>query len=116
MGFTDIDSVAQQIRAAWFIFNIFVIFDTTQGIASTVLKASGKQKYGAILTFFAYFVLGIPVSIYLVFYNDKGIFGIWVGPSIACAFNTFCYLIIYKCINWNNLIKEIAEKMEKNKF
>jgi Na+-driven multidrug efflux pump len=40
--FTDIESVAIHIRQAWFVFNIFVIVDTTQGVAVSVLRASGQ--------------------------------------------------------------------------
>ena len=39
--FTDIEVVAIHIRQAWFVFNIFVIVDTTQGVAVSVLRASG---------------------------------------------------------------------------
>jgi hypothetical protein len=33
--------ITVKIQSAWLIFNIFVIFDTTQGIAATGLRASG---------------------------------------------------------------------------
>ena len=86
-------------------FNIFVIFDTTQGIAATAMRASGQQKFGAILTFVAYFVLGIPLTLLLVFYYDFGIKGLWAGPSLACAFNTCAYLAIYIKTDWPSLIE-----------
>jgi Na+-driven multidrug efflux pump len=40
--FTNIDRISVHIHSAWLIFNLFVIFDTTQGIASSALRASGK--------------------------------------------------------------------------
>jgi Na+-driven multidrug efflux pump len=35
-------------------------------IAATAMRASGQQKFGAVLTFVAYFVFGIPLAIVLV--------------------------------------------------
>lgn len=102
------------MQAAWLIFNIFVIFDCTQGIAKTVLTASGQQKYGAIFTFVAYFTVGIPVSMLMVFYWNVGIWGLWLGPTLACAFNTVVYLIIFKKIDWEELIKKLAIQREKD--
>jgi MATE family multidrug resistance protein len=94
------------MSSAWIIFLIFVVTDTTQGIASSVLRASGKQQYGALLTFIAYFVLGIPLSIYLVFWNEMSIFGLWCGPTLACGFNTVVYIIIFSKIDWKILIEK----------
>jgi multidrug resistance protein, MATE family len=93
---------------AWVMFNIFVIFDTTQGIASSALRASGQQKFGAVLTFVSYFVIGIPVSSLLMFYYDMGIWGLWLGPTLACAFNTVVYLIIFNRTKWDELIIKMA--------
>lgn len=115
-AFTDIEIIAGQMQQAWIMFNIFVIFDCTQGIAKTVLTASGQQKYGAIFTFVAYFVIGIPTSMLMVFYFKVGIWGLWLGPTLACAFNTAVYLIIFKMIDWEKLIAKLAEQREKDKI
>lgn len=71
------------------------MFDTTQGIAASVLRASGNQKVGAIITFAAYWMLAIPVTLYMTFSLEYSTTGIWVGPTLACAFNTCAYLIIF---------------------
>jgi Na+-driven multidrug efflux pump len=70
------------------IFNIFVVFDTTQGIGQSIFKASGQQGKGAIMTGFGYFGLGIPVTLLLVKHSDLGIVAIWLGPTLATAFLT----------------------------
>jgi Na+-driven multidrug efflux pump len=80
------------------------------------MRASGQQKTGAVVTFLAYWTLGIPLTMFLVFYNDMGIFGIWVGPTLACAFNTVAYILIFKRMDWHELIRKSAENREKDKF
>lgn len=42
--FTDHELVAEQIRLTWAVLMIFVVFDTTQGIAQGGIRASGQQK------------------------------------------------------------------------
>lgn len=41
-AFTDIEGIAIYIRQAWTVFNMFIVFDTTQGIAAAVIRASGQ--------------------------------------------------------------------------
>jgi len=92
------------IRQAWIVFNIFVIVDTTQGVAVAVLRASGQQKTGAIVTWLAYWVLGIPITCLMVFHFTLGNRGIWIGPTVACAFNTAAYITLFIRIDWKGLM------------
>ena len=94
--FTTIPTITVFITSAWWIFNIFVIFDTTQGIAAAAMRASGLQKVGSIVTFVAYWVIGIPLTLLSVFAFDLSNTGIWLGPTLACMFNTAAYLYIFK--------------------
>ena len=68
------------------------------------------------MTFVAYWVLGIPVTLTLVFAFDMSNVGIWIGPTLACAFNTAAYLYIFKRMNWIELIRRTAEQREKDKL
>lgn len=60
------------MRAAWLVFLIFVFFDTTQGIGSSAIRASGKQKMGSFITGLAYWAIGIPLTCMLVFWQTLG--------------------------------------------
>jgi Na+-driven multidrug efflux pump len=97
------------MSSAWLAFNAFVFFDTTQGIASSVLRASGRQKYGAIITGVTYFAIGIPFTCLMVFKVGLETSGIWMGPVLACALNTGAYLFIFSKIDWAVLIVESRE-------
>lgn len=39
--FTSIEGITTHIQDAWLIFNLFVVFDTTQGVAASAMRASG---------------------------------------------------------------------------
>lgn len=76
----------------------------------SVIRASGKQTSGAIITGIAYFALGIPISYVCAFNKGMSIRGLWVGPTVAVAFNSVMYNIIISCMNWKELITGIKER------
>ena len=63
----------------------------------------------------AYFILGIPATLVFVFKYNTGIRGIWGGPTLAVAFLTIAYLLIFERIDWHHLIKQAEEQREKDK-
>ena len=105
--YTDLPEVAAYISAAWYVLIAFTIFDTTQAMGIGIIRASGKQYIGAILTGVAYMLIGIPISYVCGFIYDLDNTGLWVGPTVAVAFNTICYNIIIVCMDWEKLIKSI---------
>ena len=92
------------MKLAWNIFVVFVVFDTTQGVAQSAIRASQQQKCGAIITAVAYWVIGIPVALLLVFYYPLGIRGLWIAPTLAVVFLTITYITIFTGIDWQDLI------------
>jgi Na+-driven multidrug efflux pump len=50
---------------------------------------------GALITGIAYFCLGIPLTLLMVFKYEAGIIGIWCGPILATAFNTVMYITMF---------------------
>ena len=113
--FTTLPEISAQMHKCWPIFLVFVLFDTTQGNGMAAIRASGKQKWGAIVTSSSYWGLGIPIVCLLVFKADWGIAGIWLGPTIASVYNTAAYIVIFNCINWPELIEEAAKKRAQDK-
>ena len=111
--YTSNASVASLLADAWPILIIFTLFDTTQAMGMSVIKATGQQGLGAIITGTAYFVIGIPSAYYFAFVKEQGIRGLWWGPTLATLFNTLAYNTIIFCINWQQLIQGIIERKEK---
>ena len=77
-----------------------------------VIRGTGKQSVGAICTLTAYWVFGIPIAWYCALYKDMGTMGLWIGPTVACAYLTIVYNILIACINWPDLFKEIRERRD----
>ena len=68
--FTNNEAIKLLLADAWPILIIFTFFDTTQAMGMSVIKASGKQGWGAFITGTAYFMFGIPVSYLCAFKNE----------------------------------------------
>ena len=111
--YTNNEAVAPLLASAWPILIIFTLFDTTQAMGMSVIRASGKQGWGAFITGTAYFVIGIPCSYYFAFVKGQDVRGLWWGPTLATLYNTLCYNFIIFRINWPELINEIIKREEK---
>lgn len=54
------------------------------------------------------------MTLLLVFYFEVGIWGLWTGPSIACAVNTIAYLAIFVRTDWPQLIERSRAQRHKD--
>lgn len=63
----------------------------------------------------AYVVLAIPISYVCGFTLELDNLGLWVGPTVAVAFNTIFYNVMIAFIDWKKLItgNKQREEMEK---
>ena len=71
--YTDLPAVEAMMIDAWPVLILFTLFDTTQAMGMSVIRASGKQAFGALITATAYFVFGIPVSYWFAFEKEQGV-------------------------------------------
>ncbi|XP_064425116.1 multidrug and toxin extrusion protein 1-like [Latimeria chalumnae] len=59
------------------IFVFLHVFDATAGICSGILRGVGKQKIGAIINLIAFYGIGIPIGVALMFAVKLGIRDLW---------------------------------------
>ncbi len=66
-----------------FIAGFFQLFDGTQVIGLGVLRGLGDVNIPTLITFFAYWIVGIPVGYILCFHFKFGVNGIWYGLTFG---------------------------------
>jgi MATE family multidrug resistance protein len=61
------------------IAGIFQVFDGIQAVAAGVLRGIGDTRAALIVNLFGFWLLGVPISVYLGFYTGAHAAGLWWG-------------------------------------
>lgn len=67
------------------IAGVFQVFDGTQVVAGGVLRGLGDTRAPMVANLLGYWVVGIPVSMYLGFHAGMGPAGLWWGLVLGLA-------------------------------
>ena len=94
---------------AWANFLVFLFFECTLVLSTSLIKASGRQYLGALVNGSGYMLIGLPISYYCAFVREMGVSGFWIGPMLAALFGTIVLNIILCTMDWPKLIDEIIE-------
>jgi MATE family multidrug resistance protein len=61
----------------------FQIFDGIQTVSTGALRGLGETRFPMIANFVGYWILGLPLGIFLCFGLRWGIYGLWIGLTLA---------------------------------
>lgn len=94
---------------------LFQVPDFACAITSGILRARGKQFTGALLNLSAYYVIGIPLGLWLAFKQDMQLAGLWGGLTVALLYSST--LGIWLCIktDWKREVEKVAERLAVDK-
>ena len=111
--FTTQADVRLVIDTAYPVVLIYVFFDCIQCVGQGIIRGLGKQGRASIGTVLGYWVIGIPTTLLLVFWLDLGIVGLWVGPTLAIAFNFCFYYGMVLRTDWQLVADQAQERRRK---
>ncbi|KAH9477940.1 putative transporter C4B3.13 [Psilocybe cubensis] len=94
------------------LLSLFQVFDGTSAIGSGVLRARGKQFLGALLNLSAYYVFGIPLGIYLTFWHDMGLHGLWIGLTFSLVYCALCETYIVLRTDWDREVGRAQRRVK----
>ncbi|EDK46955.1 conserved hypothetical protein [Lodderomyces elongisporus NRRL YB-4239] len=86
-AFTNDQDVIDTVLAVMWLIATMQIVDAMNANSAGCLRGQGQTKIGGIVNLVSYYVVGIPLSIYLSFYSPwKGsLDGLWIGTTVALA-------------------------------
>ncbi|XP_078403951.1 multidrug and toxin extrusion protein 2-like isoform X2 [Cetorhinus maximus] len=80
------------------------------GVASGIIRGTGKQKIGAVANLVVFYIVAIPIGISLMFAAKLGILGLWTGLAIGTFLLSSLLLTLIFRLNWNRAAEEAQER------
>lgn len=110
--YSDKQGIYDAISPAWRIIAFFVFFDCMQGVSNGNISGLGLLKQVKWVSTFSYWIVGLPLSAFLMFERDMKLEGLWYGPTIAVFMNYFWYEIQIYSVNWQDICDAHLLKMK----
>ncbi|KAF8035527.1 hypothetical protein BT93_C1528 [Corymbia citriodora subsp. variegata] len=85
--------------------------DGIQSVLSGIARGCGWQKIGAFINLGAYYLLGIPVAIFLAFFCHFGGKGLWTGIIVALFAQASLLAILTGRTNWEKEAKKATDRV-----
>jgi multidrug resistance protein, MATE family len=110
---------------------LFQVFDGLGAITAGILRAEGKQFTGALLNLryvsvpaspatstltlgsSAYYVVGIPFGIWLAFSHHFGLYGLWIGLTVALVYSATAGVWICLRTDWEHQVDKVRRRLEE---
>ncbi|EGV64041.1 ethionine resistance protein [Yamadazyma tenuis] len=83
--FTSDERVIKAIEGVMWLIALMQVSDAVNANSAGCLRGQGQTKIGGIVNLVSYYIVGLPLSIYLTFYSPwKGTLdGLWIGSTVA---------------------------------
>lgn len=87
-------------------------FDAICTVLSGILRGMGRQRIGGYLNLFFYYVVALPIAIYLAFYLDMQLTGLWLGINVALLCIGFSEIFYLAHCNWDAIVEEARARQD----
>jgi MATE family multidrug resistance protein len=84
---------------------LFQLFDGTQVVGLGILRGMGDVNIPTIITFIAYWIIGLPVGYWLGIYLNLGVTGVWYGLTLGLMISATLLFIRFQRISKNHEYK-----------
>lgn len=105
--FSDDQAVISISASLLIIAGLFQLFDGVQVVGLGVLRGIGDVNIPTLITFFAYWVIGVPSAYLLAIHADIGIKGVWYGLTLGLLTSSLLLFFRYR-----HIIKKTGRKVE----
>ncbi|KAG8746247.1 hypothetical protein FRC10_005496 [Ceratobasidium sp. 414] len=110
--FNDDEAVGKLVSGIVPLLAIYQVVDGITAVTAGILRACGKIGTGALSNFVGYYVLGIPLGVYLTFVLHLGLSGLWIGLATALLFVAVVLCTVILRLDWDVQVQEAKERVE----
>jgi MATE family multidrug resistance protein len=94
-GFTQDRGVIAAAVPLLLVGAAFQFFDGVQVTATGALRGAGNTHAGLFVQLLGYWVIGVPVGLWLGFHRHWGAVGLWIGLALGLIFAGFALLAVW---------------------
>ncbi|KAH9049321.1 MATE efflux family protein [Lactarius hengduanensis] len=113
--FNDDPSVINLVASILPLVALFQVFDGLNTVSGGILRARGKQFTGALLNLSAYYVLGIPIAVWLAFRCNMGLHGLWSGLTVSLVYGSALGVWVALKTDWTWEVQKVQRRLEADK-
>lgn len=108
--FTDSDAITELTAQVLPWVAMYVFIDSLgPGALVNILRNAGVVRVPAVITFVAFYLIGIPFGLSLTFPGHGaswGLVGLWVGLVLGLYLQVFSLLVLFHCLDWQQLAED----------
>ncbi|EUC45480.1 hypothetical protein COCMIDRAFT_95361 [Bipolaris oryzae ATCC 44560] len=90
----------------------FQFADSTTAMVNALLRGLGKQSIGGVCNLFVYYVIAVPLALFLCFSHDLKLVGLWTGCAVGSSCITISEGVYMKFYDWRKAVDDAKERQE----
>ncbi|GLJ29466.1 hypothetical protein SUGI_0580830 [Cryptomeria japonica] len=111
-AFSDSWKIRQKFATMAPLLAASIFFDAIQGILSGVARGCGWQHLAAWTNLLGFYIIGMPIAIFLAFVLKLNSKGLWTGILCGISSQTCILLLIsFFLINWTKMVQDAQDRL-----
>ncbi|CAN6183555.1 unnamed protein product [Urochloa humidicola] len=112
--FTGGEAVARAVSDLCPLLAVTIVLNGVQPVLSGVAVGCGWQAFVAYVNVGCYYIVGVPLGVFLGFYLDLGAKGVWSGMVIGgTLMQTLILLVVTIRTDWNKEVENAETRLAK---
>ncbi|KAJ1982166.1 ethionine resistance protein [Dimargaris verticillata] len=111
--FNDDPNVAEIVASVMPIMALCQTCDAVAGVGSGILRGQGRQRVGAILNMLSYYIVAIPLGIFLAYPLGLGAGGLWWGLGAALLIVACSQVYFTMSSDWGAIVRNCQSHLQK---
>ncbi|KAK7270880.1 hypothetical protein RJT34_26377 [Clitoria ternatea] len=109
--FTNSEEMIHAVADLAYLLGISMVINSVSQVISGVAIGSGWQVMVAYINLACYYIVGLPIGIFLGFKQHLGVKGLWGGTICGIILQVLILIPIVWKTNWTNQVEQTAERM-----
>lgn len=91
---------------------VFQFCDSTTALANAILRGLGLQAIGGWANLFVYYVIAVPLALFLCFERDLKLLGLWAGCAVGSSCITLSEGVYMYFYDWKRAVEDARTREE----